>query len=66
MIVSNSRTASNSAEIVVVTAGVGRKVNLVDASSAANVYLSELVFLRKGNCTQSNELIESVSVIEVQ
>lgn len=66
VIVSNSKTASNSAEIVVVTAGVGRKVNLVDASTAPNVDLPELVFLRKSNCTRNNELIESVSVIEVQ
>lgn len=66
VIVSNSKTAPDSAEIFIVSASVGSKVNLVDASSAPNVDLSELVLLRKSNCSQNSELMKSISEIEVQ
>lgn len=57
LIVSNSKAATDCREIVVVGAGIGRIVNLVDASRASNVDLSELVFLRKSNFTQNNQLV---------
>jgi len=62
LIVSNSDTASDSREIVVVGARIGRIVNLVDASRAPNVDLSELVFLRKSNCRQNNQLLFNSSI----